>query len=97
MIINRLGLLTLAVASYGIIAAATAQVYPSRPVTMVVPFPAGGSRVSSALRAPRSVLQKFRSESAGRRVFFSNRDDQTGAIVQPTATECAENAFWMSN
>jgi tripartite-type tricarboxylate transporter receptor subunit TctC len=58
MIINRLGLLTFAAASFGIIAAATAQVYPSRPITMVVPFPAGGSTdtigrvMAEALRGP---------------------------------------------
>jgi tripartite-type tricarboxylate transporter receptor subunit TctC len=55
--INRLCLFTLAAASFGIVAAAT-EVYPSRPVTLVVPFPAGGSTdtigrvMAEALRGP---------------------------------------------
>src|SRR5882672_7225428 len=58
MFIHRLRLLTLTAATLGFITGAGAQVYPSRPVTMVVPFPAGGSTdtiarvVAEALRGP---------------------------------------------
>jgi tripartite-type tricarboxylate transporter receptor subunit TctC len=58
MIICRLGLLTLAALSFAGVAPARTQVYPSRPVTLVVPFPAGGSTdtiariMAEALRGP---------------------------------------------
>src|SRR5438445_3670464 len=58
MFIHRLRLLPLTAATLGFVTGASAQVYPSRPVTMVVPFPAGGSTdtiarvVAEALRGP---------------------------------------------
>src|SRR5712691_1414178 len=58
MIIRRLCSLALAALSFAIVAAATAEIYPSRPVTMVVPFPAGGSTdtitriMAEAVRGP---------------------------------------------
>lgn len=55
--------------------AAIAQTFPSRPVTIVVPFPAGGS----SDMVGRALAQKM-SESFGQSVVVDNKPGATGAI-----------------
>src|SRR5436190_15734828 len=57
-------------------AAATAQNYPSRTVTVVVPFPAGGSVDGVA----RIVVQKL-NETLGQNFIVENRAGGAGGIV----------------
>jgi tripartite-type tricarboxylate transporter receptor subunit TctC len=64
---------TLAVAAIG--GPAAAQEYPSRPVKIVVPFPAGGSNDIIA----RILAQKL-SERAGQQFFVENRGGAGGNI-----------------
>jgi len=88
MIIARLGLLTFAAASFGVIAAATAQVYPSRPITMVVPFPAGGSSdtigrvMAEALRGP-----------LGQTVVIENVGGASGNIAVGRVARAASDGY----
>ena len=66
------------VATLGIVAiapAAHAQAYPSKPIKMIVPFPAGGTTDIVA----RLVAQRM-SESMGQPVTVENRAGAGGAI-----------------
>jgi tripartite-type tricarboxylate transporter receptor subunit TctC len=54
----------------------TAQNYPSRPVKIVVPFPAGGSNDSVA----RVIAQKLSERNNGQTVFVENRGGAGGNI-----------------
>src|SRR5258707_13971148 len=61
-------------------AAATAQNYPSRTVTVVVPFPAGGS----VDRFARIVVQKL-NETMGQHFIVENRAGSASGIVRVNA------------
>ena len=68
-------LLIAAVATAGCIAGATAQTYPSRPITMVVPFPPGGSTdVTGRILAERMRM------SLGQPVVIENLGGAQGSI-----------------
>ena len=77
MITKRLILLALVTAAIGITGAnlATAQVFPSRPITMVVPFAAGG---------PVDVLGRVMAErmkvSLGQPVIIENVTGAAGSV-----------------
>ncbi|MBX9841789.1 MAG: tripartite tricarboxylate transporter substrate binding protein [Xanthobacteraceae bacterium] len=72
----RRSLLLLAAAVLaGAVSAASAQTYPSRPVTMVVPFPPGGNTDLMA-RALQAELSKALSQS----VIISNKGGAAGTI-----------------
>src|ERR1700758_3696259 len=61
-------------------AAATAQNHPSRTVTVVVPFPAGGSRAGVA-----RILVQRRNETMGQRFIVENRAGGASGIVGANA------------
>ena len=54
---------------------ASAQTYPSRPISIVVPFPAGG-----ATDVVTRVLAKGLSDRLGQSVVVDNRPGANGAI-----------------
>src|SRR6058998_3728476 len=62
-------------ATFGLPESAVAQPYPSRPVTMVVPFPAGGPTDTIA----RIVAEGMRS-SLGQSVIIENVPGASGSI-----------------
>src|SRR5499433_1987323 len=68
-------LLSVALATFVGLAAAHGQVYPSRPVTMIVPFPAGGSTDAIA----RILAERMRV-SLGQPVVIENVGGAGGSI-----------------
>ena len=80
-------------AVFGVLATAgpaVAQNYPTRPITLVVPFAPGGS----ASTAARSVADKM-SETLGQQIVIDNRGGAGGTVAtravakpRPTATPC---------
>ena len=73
---RRIALGTLAAAALGLAAPATwAQAYPSKPIKIIVPFPAGGTTDIAA----RLVAQKM-SESMGQPVTVENRGGAGGSL-----------------
>ena len=68
-------LLLAAAALAGVVSAASAQNFPSRPVTMVVPFPPGGNTDLMA-RALQTELSKALNQS----VIISNKGGAAGTI-----------------
>jgi len=71
----RILLFAVAVASYCVADSATAQVYPSRPITMVVPFPAGGSTDTIG-----RVLADGMRASLGQTIIIENVGGASGNI-----------------
>ena len=60
---------------FGMAAAASAQVYPSRPVTLIVPFPAGGGVDAMARITAERLTAAF-----GQQVVIDNRGGAAGVI-----------------
>src|SRR6266513_2097030 len=65
-----------------------AQVYPSRPIRLIVPFPPGGSSDSVA----RVVVQKF-SEGLGQPVVIENRPGVGGLLGSETVAKAAPDGY----
>ncbi len=82
-IAKALGLLALAAASH-----ALAQSYPSGPVRMLVPFPAGGGVDS----AGRMLAQKL-SESFGKSFVIENRGGANGNIGTEVAAKSPKDGY----
>ena len=70
------------------IAAATAQVYPSRPITMVVPFPAGGP--SDVV--PRILGDKMRT-TLGQSIIVENVSGAGGSIGMGRVARAAPDGY----
>ena len=70
--------------------AAVAQVYPVKPVRMVVPFPAGGATDIVG----RLIAQKL-SESWGQQVIVDNRGGAGGTIGSDIAAKSAPDGYTM--
>ena len=71
--------MTTLLAVFGVLAAAgpaVAQSYPTRPITLVVPFAPGGS----ASTAARSVADKM-SETLGQQIVIDNRGGAGGTVA----------------
>ena len=86
----RFAISALALALTGCTAPAPAQTYPSRTVTVMVPFPAGGSVDGVA----RILVQKL-NETVGQHFIVENRaggasGSSANAVAKahPTATPC---------
>jgi tripartite-type tricarboxylate transporter receptor subunit TctC len=80
---GMLGLLTLSLQSV-----AMAQAYPSKPIKMIVPFPAGGTTDIVA----RLVAQRM-SESMGQAVTVDNRGGAGGAIGADLMAKAAPDGY----
>lgn len=66
--------------------AAGAQTWPSRPITMVVPFPPGGSTDVAA-----RILASSMSETLGQPILVENRDGAGGAVgIAYVASQAAD-------
>src|SRR6185295_7656197 len=68
--------------------AASAQTYPSRPVTMIVPFPPGG-----ATDAIARILQDSLSQSLGQQVVLENIGGAGGMIAAAKAARAAPDGY----
>ncbi len=69
-------------------AVAAGQTYPSRPVTMIVPFPAGGGVDAVA----RIVAEKL-SAGLGQQVIIDNRGGVAGVIGMRVAARAASDGY----
>ena len=78
----------IAIATAVIATAAAAQTYPSRAVTLIVPFPAGGGVDAMA----RIVAQKL-AAGLGREVIIDNRGGVAGVIGMRMATRAAPDGL----
>ena len=69
-------------------AAASAQTYPNRPITLVVPFPAGG-----ATDAIARIIQDSMSQSLGQQVVIENIGGAGGMIAAARAARAAPDGY----
>jgi len=67
---------------------AAAQAYPTRPITLVVPFAPGGS----ASTAARSVADKM-SETLGQQIVIDNRGGAGGTVATRSAAKAAPDGY----
>src|SRR6266849_6291277 len=79
---------TVCIAAIAYAPALHAQVYPSRPIRLIVPFPPGGSSDSVA----RVVVQKF-SEGLGQPVVIENRPGVGGLLGSETVAKAAPDGY----
>ncbi|MFL4982503.1 MAG: tripartite tricarboxylate transporter substrate-binding protein [Xanthobacteraceae bacterium] len=70
--------------------AASAQTYPSRPVTLVVPYPPGG-----ATDAIARIMQDSMSQSLGQQVVIENIGGAGGMIAAARAARAAPDGYTM--
>jgi tripartite-type tricarboxylate transporter receptor subunit TctC len=78
-------------AAFGLLAAsepAPAQSYPTRPITLVVPFPPGGSSSTAA----RSVADKM-SEALGQQIVVDNRGGAGGTLATRAVAKAAPDGY----
>src|SRR5215475_5753264 len=64
--------------------AASAQTYPNRPITMIVPFPPGG-----ATDAIARIIQTAMSQSLGQQLIIENIGGAGGSIAAARAARAA--------
>jgi tripartite-type tricarboxylate transporter receptor subunit TctC len=86
--VGRLSVVTAAVAAIALCEAAAAQTYPSRPVTLIVPFPAGGGVDTVA----RIVADKL-AAGLGQQVIIDNRGGVAGVIGMRLAAKAAPDGL----
>src|SRR5215471_9191551 len=87
---SRAWFLAAAFAASQAIATATAQVYPSRPITMVVPFPAGGP--SDVV--PRILGDKLRA-TLGQSIIVENVSGAGGSIGMGRVARAAPDGYFV--
>jgi tripartite-type tricarboxylate transporter receptor subunit TctC len=73
---------------FGAAAPTAAQVYPSRPITMIVPFPAGGGVDAMA----RIVAERL-TVALGQHVIIDNRGGAAGVIGTRAATKAEPDGY----
>jgi tripartite-type tricarboxylate transporter receptor subunit TctC len=86
--VGRLSVVTAAAAAIALCGAAAAQTYPSRPVTLIVPFPAGGGVDTVA----RIVAEKL-AAGLGQQVIIDNRGGVAGVIGMRLAAKAAPDGL----
>jgi tripartite-type tricarboxylate transporter receptor subunit TctC len=84
----RRTLLGLAVAAWLPVGAAWAQAYPSKPITLLVPFPPGGPTDLVA-----RVLAKKMSEQMGQSIVIDNKPGANGNIAAVAAAKAAADGY----
>jgi tripartite-type tricarboxylate transporter receptor subunit TctC len=85
MIIRALAALIAVAASFGI---ASAQNYPSRPITLIVPYPPGG-----ATDAISRIIQDAMSKSLGQQIVIENIGGAGGMIAAAKAARAAPDGY----
>ncbi|MDE2047607.1 MAG: tripartite tricarboxylate transporter substrate binding protein, partial [Betaproteobacteria bacterium] len=85
---RRFAFAALAVVAVALAAPAWAQPYPSRPITIVVPFPAGGGTDTFA-RPLSAVL----SRQLNQRVIIDNRGGAGGTLGASVAAKAAPDGY----
>jgi tripartite-type tricarboxylate transporter receptor subunit TctC len=83
-------MLALALALVGI-AAATAQDYPSRPITLIVPFPAGGATTTLA-----RLLSEHMKNTLGQPIIVENVSGASGSIGTTRVARAAADGYTLS-
>jgi tripartite-type tricarboxylate transporter receptor subunit TctC len=91
--ISRSRVLLFAVAIYSVVAgllpnAASAQTYPSKPITMIVPFPPGGATDTIA-----RVIQDSMSRALGQQIVLENIGGAGGMIAAAKAARAAPDGY----
>ncbi|HEY3049679.1 MAG TPA: tripartite tricarboxylate transporter substrate-binding protein, partial [Polaromonas sp.] len=81
-------LLSVLLASLALALPAAAQTYPSRPIRMIVPFPAGGATDILA----RALSQKL-GEKIGQPVIVDNRPGAGGTIGADAASKSPSDGY----
>ena len=81
----------LALAIFAGIGAAQAQTYPSRPITLVVPFPPGGSTDAAA----RIMAERMRLP-LGQSIVIENVGGAGGSIAVGRVARAARRRSWRS-
>ena len=77
-------------ASIALFAPASAQVYPSRPITLIVPFPAGGS-----VDAMARIAAERLTVALGQQIIIDNRGGAAGVIGTRAAAKAAPDGYTM--
>jgi tripartite-type tricarboxylate transporter receptor subunit TctC len=75
-------------AGLAVAAAAQAQTYPSRPITVIVPFPPGG-----LTDVPARVMATLMSRSIGQSVVIENKTGGSGTIGVAVASRAAPDGY----
>ena len=76
------------VASLALVSAAAAQTYPSRPITVIVPFPPGG-----LTDVPARVMATLMSQSIGQNMVIENKTGGSGTIGVAVASRAAPDGY----
>jgi len=77
-------------ASIALFAPASAQVYPSRPITLIVPFPAGGG-----VDAMARIAAERLTVALGQQIIIDNRGGAAGVIGTRAAAKAAPDGYTM--
>jgi tripartite-type tricarboxylate transporter receptor subunit TctC len=75
-------------ASIALFAPASAQVYPSRPITLIVPFPAGGG-----VDAMARIAAERLTVALGQQIIIDNRGGAAGVIGTRAAAKAAPDGY----
>jgi tripartite-type tricarboxylate transporter receptor subunit TctC len=76
----------------GIVASATAETYPSRPITIIVPFPAGGGGTDAVAR----VLIEGVKTSLGQPIIVENVPGAGGSLGVARAVRAPPDGYTLS-
>jgi tripartite-type tricarboxylate transporter receptor subunit TctC len=88
---NQLLLAVVLAAGLGTVGSGTAQVFPSRPITMIVPFPAGGS-----VDAVGRIVAEGMRGSLGQAVVVENVAGAAGSIGVGRVARAAADGYTLS-